>query len=225
MRYLIVKMSNWIENTIYENGTLKNKLNIKNQNKLQEIEYFGSAQRAAIILQQKPMITNLTDLRKIHKYMFSFLYDWAGKYRQGDFQKNGYAFFERNRFEFAEQDINELINSQNKKKVLSATDYAALLDKINFMHPFREGNGRSTKIFLQCYAAQHQQILDYPRRNEQLIQAQNEANIDQIANILVVERAPSRDAAYKELILKENNRIKKDKARKHALIKKQDLER
>lgn len=67
------------------------------------------------------------------------------------------------------------------------------------MHPFREGNGRSAKIFLQCLAANHQQVIDYPRENDQMIKAQIEADIDQIARLIKVEAAPNKKIAYQEL--------------------------
>ena len=73
------------------------------------------------------------------------------------------------------------------------------------MHPFREGNGRSCKIFLSAYAANHGQMIDYPRKNEEMIQAQNEANIDQIAKLIKVENTPSRNRTLQLLASQQKN--------------------
>ncbi|MDF7639771.1 Fic family protein [Lactobacillus sp. ESL0791] len=194
-------MTDWIADTLYSNGVMKNKYHIHNQEELEQREFLLSSRNAIIFLQQQPKITNIRDLKKIHKIMFGQLYDWAGKYRPGNFQKNGYEFFDHTRFGFAENNINGIMAQQPKSTPLHATDYAELLDSINFMHPFREGNGRSCKVFLLAYAANHQQTIDYPRKNEEMIAAQNEANIEKIAKLIKIEDTPTREAAFKQLIM------------------------
>ena len=192
-------MSDWIKDTLYDNGVMKNKQNIKNQQKLEDLEYLQSSRRAFVFLSSKPKITDIRDLKKIHKIMFGKLYDWAGKYRLGNFQKNGYEFLDYSRFGYAEKNINDIINGQPRQAGLAATDYAKLLDKINFMHPFREGNGSSCKVFLLAYAANHGQVIDYPRKNEKMITAQENADVKQISSLIRVQNLPSRDAAFKLL--------------------------
>lgn len=192
-------MTDWISETLYSNGTLKNKLHIQDAKQLSATEYLQTTVKSIILLDQKPKITSISDLAKIHQFMFSNLYDWAGKYRKGNFQKNGYTFFDYQRFDYAEQDIDHLLQQLNKKDALLSYDYAQLLDKINFMHPFREGNGRSAKLFLDCLAANHAQVISYPRKNDQMIKAQNDADVKAIANLLVVQNAPNRDIAFKLL--------------------------
>ena len=128
--------------------------------------------------------------------MFGRLYDWAGKYRPGNFPKNGYDFCDYSRFGYAEDNINNIMENLPQKKALKAQDYAQLLDEINFMHPFREGNGRSCKVFLSAYAANHGQVIDYPRKNEELIQAQMDADVGRIAQLIKVQNMPSRENAF-----------------------------
>lgn len=205
-----LKMSNWIEETIYPNGVLINKLNIHDAKKLEALEYEETAVAAIKILQRKPKINNIFQLAKLHKLMFYKLYDWAGKYRWGNFQKNGYTFFDYKRFKFAEIDINNLLQKQNDKETLSASDYAQLLDLINYMHPFREGNGRSARLFLQCYAARHQQVIDYPRNNDQMILAQQNVDIEAMAKLIKVEDTMTREIAFWQLIAKRNIERKND---------------
>lgn len=62
------------------------------------------------------------------------------------------------------------------------------MDLLNYMHPFREGNGRSTRLFLQCYAANHNQCIVYPLSNDDLIQALTDANVHEIARLIKVEK-------------------------------------
>lgn len=87
----------------YSNGTLKNKAHIQDGNTLQNRKYLLSSKNAILFLCQHPQTKGIFDLKKIHKIMFGQLYDWAGKYRKGNFQKNGFEFFDCGRFEFAEK--------------------------------------------------------------------------------------------------------------------------
>lgn len=141
--------------------------------------------------------------------MFGELYDWAGQYRKGNFSKNGFTFFDYQRFEFAEKNINAMIANHPQNSSLANKDYAELLDAINFMHPFREGNGRSCKIFLSAYAANHGQVIDYPRKNEEMIQAQQEADINHIAQLIIVENTPGKDRAFELLTSLHKMKIQK----------------
>lgn len=113
--------------------------------------------------------------------------------------KEGYEFLEGSRQNFGIQDIDNLLKQKNNLDYLTNRDYAELLDEINYLHPFREGNGRSTKVFLQCLAANHEQVLDYPRDNDEMIKAQNDADIKKIAHLLNVQNSPSRKAAFMQL--------------------------
>lgn len=168
----------WISETLYPNGTMKNKLWIRDAAELSDLEFQITAERELLLLKQKIKVGQIEDLKKIHKIMFSPLYDWAGHYRKGDFRKGNTVFFSRERFDYAKEDINEAISHLPKKGPLTAQDYANLIDKINFFHPFREGNGRSTRTFLHLFALQHGQAIDYPLTNDAMIVAENEADVN-----------------------------------------------
>lgn len=210
---------------LYKNGTLKNKLGIKNTKDLSNVEYLGSASRALVLIKKQPEIRSINELQAIHKVMFGWLYDWAGKIRDYDLSKNGYGFLEGDRQEFGIQNINNKINKKNELDTLNNKDYAELLDELNYLHPFREGNGRSTKLFLQCFAANHEQVLDYPRKNNEMIEAQNNADIDKISELIQVQNSPSREAAFQQLKYLQTNSMKKEKARLAALEWRRRLER
>ena len=47
-------MSDWIKDTLYDNGIMKNKQNIKNQQKIEDLEYLQSSRRAFVFLSYKP---------------------------------------------------------------------------------------------------------------------------------------------------------------------------
>ena len=171
---------------LYPNGTLKNKLNITDPTELAQREYRGSAVRALAFLRKNKKITSVEDLKKIHKIMFGWLYNWAGQIRDYELTKGETEFLEYSRIKFGIEEIDEKMKQLASKKELENTDYAFLLDRLNYLHPFREGNGRSSKLFLQAFAANHGQVIDYPRSNKDLITAQNNADINQIADLIKV---------------------------------------
>lgn len=177
---------------LYPNGTLKNKFNIKDAAELAQKEYLGSAVRALAFLRKNKKITSVEDLKKIHKIMFGWLYDWAGQIRDYELIKGDTEFLEYTRIKFGIEEIDEKMRQLASQKELANTDYAFLLDRLNYLHPFREGNGRSSKLFLQAFAANHGQVIDYPRSNKELIIAQNNADINQIARLIKVKSKSKR---------------------------------
>ncbi|GAA2866748.1 hypothetical protein GCM10019817_09470 [Lactobacillus intestinalis] len=189
----------YVKKFLYPNGTLKNKLNIRDKEKLQNIEYIGSAARAVVLLKNKPKIKTIKELQFVHKAMFGWLYPWAGQIRDYNLSKDNYQFLEGDRQEFGIQNINELLKKKSKLTHLTNLDYAELLDEINYLHPFREGNGRSSKVFLQCLAANHGQVIDFPRKNDEMIAAQNTADIEKISKLIRIQNLYSRKAAFGQL--------------------------
>lgn len=66
----------WITATLYPNGTMKNKLGIRDAAKLADVEFQIAAERELLLLKQK--VSQIEDLKKVHQIMFSPLYEWAG---------------------------------------------------------------------------------------------------------------------------------------------------
>lgn len=180
-------MSDWIQETLYANGTLINKLGIRDAQDLAKKEFEITAQRELFLLNQGIKIKDISAFAKINAFLFSPLYDWAGKYRQGYFYKGNTTFLDYNRFNYAEEDINHVMSLQQKQHHLTAEDYAQLMDLLNYMHPFREGNGRSTRLFLQCYAVNHGQYIIFPLTNDNLIQALTDVDVAKIAKLIKIE--------------------------------------
>ena len=68
-------------------------------------------------------------------------------------------------------------------------DYAALLNDLNYIHPFREGNGRSTKLFIQLIALHHGQVIDYPADNAEMIAGLNQSDVGIIAKTMALQKS------------------------------------
>lgn len=178
----------------FSNGTLKNKLNITDPNKLHDVEYERAYKNSIDLMKNaKKIKTNsLDDLSKIHQYMFGDIYYWAGVTRDNlpghpDLEKNGHQFMPNAMMSNATQFINNELQSTNQKKKPDENDYANLLMDINDLHPFYEGNGRSCKTFLQLVAKHHGQTIEYPRHQKELINALNNLEPEQVAKFITVE--------------------------------------
>lgn len=177
----------------YPNGTLKNKMNILDAKTLHSYEYIISATWGAKLLNSKKKIPTNTidDLCKIHKFMFGRIYDWAGKTRdQGEYafdtSKNGHDFLPVNMFSNAVPYINEELKNLNNNKKPSPKEYAQVLVDLNDLHPFREGNGRATKIFMSALAHNHGQELTYDRKQEKMIEGLDNLDAEQVAKTLTI---------------------------------------
>lgn len=91
-------------------------------------------------------------LKKIHYFLFCDIYDWAGEIRTVNISK-GNQFC---RCDYIEEQMNNLLaklKSENYLKNLdkenAAKRLAYYLSEINVIHPFREGNGRTQRLFIE----------------------------------------------------------------------------
>ena len=103
--------------------------------------------------------------------------------------KNGKAFFEGERFSFAYIYIDNLIKEYKKikktKKEELAYKLAEILDNINFLHPFREGNGRTQREFIRLLALEKGLILNLnPADNKNVYERYMYATINSDVNAL-----------------------------------------
>jgi cell filamentation protein len=133
----------------YPDGlTLRNKFNIQEPSLALEKEYRLSAERI-LELSVKPIIVHsMKDVREIHRFIFQDMYTWAGEYRKVNISKSGKAFMARQAFDTGEEYLDALIETYWKTantKADIAKQLADILDNLNHMHPFREGNGRSQR--------------------------------------------------------------------------------
>jgi cell filamentation protein len=169
----------------YPNGTLRNRLGITDAAQLARYEYLLTARRSIYLLDHPVHIDSTEQLVQIHLFLFGSLYDWAGKIRDYELSKGDTQFMLSEKIDDGRRYCDTLINKLPKGK-LAPLNYARLLDALNYLHPFREGNGRSTRLFLQMLAAQHRQYLDYPRHDQTLIAAEAAGNIEALATLLKI---------------------------------------
>ncbi len=124
---------------------LRNKFNIQDPVLASEKEYQLSAERI-LELSMKPIsVHSMKDVRAIHRFIFQDMYTWAGEYRTVNISKSGKAFMARQAFDTGEEYMNTLIaafRQTARTKAEVAKQLVKILDCLNHMHPFREGNGR-----------------------------------------------------------------------------------
>lgn len=80
-------------------------------------------------------------LQQIHAYLFGGLYDFAGQIRSVNISKGGFAFAQA-------QFLSETLSSIEKMPETCFEEIVGKYVEMNVAHPFREGNGRSTRIWL-----------------------------------------------------------------------------
>ena len=101
-------------------------------------------------------IKGIDSLFEIHRHLFQDIYVWAGKKRTVEISKDGKQFFPTshfdNAFRYIAQIIAEFTKIPRDNKNLFAEKLAEILDNVNYLHPFREGNGRAQREFLRLLA-------------------------------------------------------------------------
>lgn len=148
-----------------ETGILRNFAGANTQEKLRkaETDVVGMAE---LTLGDIPRSNNLAELQAIHKALFGKIYDWAGEIRTVDIKKGSEEFFlfvfqisEGAKFVFDE------LAKENTLKNLSKEDFVKRLayfyEQVNFIHPFREGNGRTQRVFWNRVAADAGYFIDW----------------------------------------------------------------
>jgi cell filamentation protein len=176
---------------------LKNRLNIKDAVQLDE------AEREIVLNRLRQGIPkgkfDLDHLRAIHRHLFSPIYDWAGEVRTVEMSKGGSQFQFTKYIETGMADIHRRLKAErflkNKSPKVFAQKAAEILGDINYVHPFREGNGRTQLLYAQQLAEQAGYNLDLTKIDSaQWINASKEAHharYDAMASCL--EAALSRD--------------------------------
>jgi cell filamentation protein len=137
-------------------GILKNLQGIKDPDVLLFVESSAVTKRLQQLYDNPIEIKDSNSLLVIHHYLFQDVYAWAGKVRTVNIYKDGKPFFNGERFSMGFQYIDTLINDYRNIEKLNkealASKLSEILDNINFLHPFREGNGRTQREFLRLLA-------------------------------------------------------------------------
>lgn len=158
-----VNTKNWNDYFIEGTNVLKNKLGITDKELLLkkevEISFFKLLE-----LHVNPICMNFDSkhLCAIHYYLFSDIYDFAGKYRNVYMEKNNSYFASVNQIE---PRLEEIFSSMNNeiKTVTSKYQFACFLAEyyvqLLYVHPFREGNGRTIREFIREFANEKSKYL------------------------------------------------------------------
>lgn len=147
------------------NGTLKNKLGITDAQTLSQVEADFTRVRLRLLGSQGPRGPfTFERLKATHRYLFQDMYDWAGEPRTTELYKAAQVGGPLHQFTPVadlEDEAGRIFTSLSEAdehrglvRPTFATQAADLLSDINQLHPFREGNGRSQRVFLEALAKQ-----------------------------------------------------------------------
>lgn len=168
-------MNDWTNPLHYPGTTvLMNKLDIRDQEQLQRVEYAAAnARLRELFAKPIPGQFDLDHLRAIHKHLLGDVYAWAGKTRDEAFEQE--VFFSKGGTLFAlhselKPGADKLFTALAKEGRLRGlrNDKDAFVERLshyyvelNKVHPFPEGNGRATQLFLVQLAHDAGYRLDY----------------------------------------------------------------
>lgn len=165
--------------------TLENKLGIKDSSELARIEEKITKTKAKELFETGLLNTlsagKFESLAKIHKFLFDEIYNFAGEIRNVNLAKGNFRFAPLMYLEQALAHIDEMPQS----------NFDEIIEKyveINIAHPFREGNGRSTRIWLDLMLKKEiGKVVDWSK-------------VDKEDYLLAMERSPIKDIEIKHLL-------------------------
>ncbi|KOS08368.1 cell filamentation protein Fic [Flavobacterium akiainvivens] len=143
-----------------EQEILPNLLNLKTEQEIAQAELNGFIYAEAVLYDELTTSTvfNTGYICKIHTLIFGHLYSFAGKYRQVNISKAGFSFpparfLEASMAEFDKDIFNKLPRIYNSKEEL-IINVAKVHGELLFIHPFREGNGRASRLLANLMVQQ-----------------------------------------------------------------------
>ena len=164
---------------------LENKLCITNSAELARAEEKISKMKAIALyesnLVDESEIGKFSGLAKIHKFLFEEIYDFAGKIRTVNIAKGNFRFAPVMYLNAALKHIDDMPQAT----------YDEIIEKyveMNVAHPFREGNGRSTRIWIDLILKKELKlVVDWNK-------------VDKEDYLLAMERSPIKDVEIKVLL-------------------------
>lgn len=166
---------------------LENKLGITSAPELAEAEERISKKKAIELFENgildKLEAGKFASLKAIHKYLFEDIYKFAGELRTVNISKCNFRFAPLMYLEAALENIDKMPQS----------NFDEIIEKyveMNIAHPFREGNGRSTRIWLDCILKKEiGKVVDW-------------SQVDKEDYLLAMERSPIKDIEIKHILKK-----------------------
>ena len=138
---------------------LPNKLNITNQLELNKAEEKISKQKAKHLFESGEInrieVGTFNGLAQIHAYLFGEIYDFAGKVRVVNIAKGNFRFAPLMYLETSLENITKMPQNNFEEIIKKYVE-------MNIAHPFREGNGRATRIWLDLILKKEiKQVIDW----------------------------------------------------------------
>ena len=166
---------------------LENKLGITTSPELAKEEERISKKKAVEMFETGFLDTleagKFSALAAIHKYLFDEIYDFAGNLREVNIAKGNFRFAPLMYLEAALENIDKMPQGTFDEIVEKYVE-------MNIAHPFREGNGRSTRIWLDCILKKELgKVIDW-------------SLVDKEDYLLAMERSPVRDIEIKHILSK-----------------------
>lgn len=164
---------------------LENKLGITNSADLAKEEEKLSKKRAVELFEEELLSLadagSFSSLQKIHEYLFQDIYNFAGKIRTVNIAKGSFRFTPVVYLQDALKHIENMPQSTFDEIIKKYVE-------MNVAHPFREGNGRSTRIWLDLILKKElSKVVDWRR-------------VDKNDYLLAMERSPIKDLEIKVLL-------------------------
>lgn len=145
------------DHLVSKNGVLINKFGINDQEELNKKENnITSVQIVKLSINPIKGSFDLKHLQAIHKHIFGQIYRWAGNIRNIDISKGNSMFATNSRIIpeaeklFSQLSKENYLKNTEPEKIASRLAY--YLGEINAIHPFREGNGRTQRVFISQLA-------------------------------------------------------------------------
>ncbi|GAA0794963.1 Fic family protein [Faecalicatena orotica] len=165
--------------------TLKNKLGITDAVELARTEEKISKKKALEMFEngylEKMESGKFSSLAQIHQYLFGEIYDFAGAVRDVNLAKGNFRF----------APVMYLNAALDNIDAMPQSTYDEIIEKyveMNIAHPFREGNGRSTRIWLDLILKKElKKCIDWSK-------------VDKNDYLLAMERSPIKDVEIKYLL-------------------------
>ncbi len=156
-----------LQDDCYENSSvLINKFDIRDEKQLDIMEQSITSMLIAKAIIDIPFENvDFEFYKKLHKYVFSDIYDWAGKVRIVDMSKKGTNFCPAENIEKRAYSIFHRLKQNDYLKRFHDDDFIVeftdLYCELNYLHPFREGNGRIQRLFLSMLVSALGKSLDF----------------------------------------------------------------
>ena len=160
-------------------------MKITNSSKLAEEEEKITKKKALELFDKKIIenfeIGTFKGLQEIHKYLFQDIYYFAGKIRDENISKGNFRFA-------PVMYLKEALKNIDKMPQKTFDEIIEKYVEMNIAHPFREGNGRSTRIWLdRIFIKELGKVVDWSK-------------IDKNDYLLAMERTPKKDTEIKVLL-------------------------